>query len=93
MLKAFLSHWITTEATAENADSRFGLTASILPMAKLFFFKMLLKLLGITRRNSVEDVLLSHIVFAGFAVEAAIASNQLYINTKLTSNTLMAILK
>ena len=93
MLKPYLSHWITTEAMAENADSRFGLTAAILPLAKSIFFKTLLKLLGVTRRDSVEDVLFFEIVLVGFAVEATISGDQLYIYAKFSGDTLMAILK
>ena len=75
MLKTFLTHWIATEAMAKNANSCFGLTATFLPLAKLFFRKALLKLLRITRRNGVENVLFFEIFLVGFTVEASVTAD------------------
>jgi len=56
MLKTFLPHRIATKTSAKNADSGFGLAATILGITKLFFFKTLLELFWITRCNSVGNI-------------------------------------
>jgi len=93
MLKAFLTHRIAAKAMAQNTDPRFGLAASILALTKSLFFKTLLKLPGVARRNCVEDIFFLEIFLIVFTIETAITGDKFYINTKICGNTLMAALK
>ena len=56
--EALLKHRAAEEAMFENPDPTFRLTTALLALSEQIFFQAALQYLGVSRTDSIEDIVL-----------------------------------